>query len=123
LTLHARGLSLSDIARALGVTRQYVHQIVQEIEHPTPPRVRTVTCEGCGQTIAVDGIVPRDQDGALCLNCLAKRPDAPFGQRLKAFRLAAGLTKAQLADRAGLSPAETGSARLSNGKRHSVVVD
>ena len=31
-----------------------------------------------------------------------QRPEAPFGQRLKAYRLAAGLTKAELAVHCGL---------------------
>jgi transcriptional regulator with XRE-family HTH domain len=38
----------------------------------------------------------------LCLSCLAKKPDAAFGQRLKAFRLAAGLTQKQLSMRSGV---------------------
>ena len=38
----------------------------------------------------------------LCLGCLAKHPDAPFGVRLKACRLAAGLTAEQLAARSGV---------------------
>ena len=39
-----------------------------------------------------------------CLDCLARHPEATFGQRLKALRLAAGLTKIQLREAAGLSP-------------------
>jgi transcriptional regulator with XRE-family HTH domain len=52
--------------------------------------------------MAFEGLLPRDQDDALCLPCLAKRPDAPFGQRLKAFRLAAGMSKVELVRRSGL---------------------
>jgi transcriptional regulator with XRE-family HTH domain len=37
---------------------------------------------------------------ALCLGCLKKHPQAPFGERLRAFRLAAGLTLEELAKRA-----------------------
>jgi transcriptional regulator with XRE-family HTH domain len=36
------------------------------------------------------------------LCCLANRPDATFGERLKAHRLAAGLTLKELARGAGL---------------------
>jgi transcriptional regulator with XRE-family HTH domain len=35
----------------------------------------------------------------LCLRCVKQHPDTPFGTRLKAFRLAAGLTQEQLAER------------------------
>jgi transcriptional regulator with XRE-family HTH domain len=38
----------------------------------------------------------------LCLACLAKRPQATFGQRLKAHRLAAGLTLTGLEQRSGV---------------------
>jgi transcriptional regulator with XRE-family HTH domain len=40
----------------------------------------------------------------LCLRCVERRPDTPFGTRLKAFRLAAGLTQQQLAERTGINP-------------------
>lgn len=41
---------------------------------------------------------------AVCLDCLASQPEAPFAERLRACRLAAGLTQEELAERAGLSP-------------------
>ncbi len=37
-----------------------------------------------------------------CLACLADHPKATFGQRLKAYRLAAGLTLAALERRSGV---------------------
>jgi transcriptional regulator with XRE-family HTH domain len=37
---------------------------------------------------------------AYCLTCLARHPDASFGERLKAYRLAAGLTQRELSERA-----------------------
>ena len=40
---------------------------------------------------------------ALCLDCLAKVPSAPFGERLRAFRLAAGLTVGELAGLVGVT--------------------
>jgi transcriptional regulator with XRE-family HTH domain len=39
---------------------------------------------------------------AYCLTCLARHPGAAFGERLKAYRLAAGLTQDQLSERAGV---------------------
>jgi transcriptional regulator with XRE-family HTH domain len=38
----------------------------------------------------------------LCLSCLTRRPGATFGERLKAHRLAAGLTLEALAARCGM---------------------
>ncbi|MBV9125595.1 MAG: helix-turn-helix transcriptional regulator, partial [Planctomycetes bacterium] len=45
----------------------------------------------------------RDAPTALCLKCLTKQPEAPFSQRLKALRLAANLTKFELAKKAGMT--------------------
>jgi transcriptional regulator with XRE-family HTH domain len=45
---------------------------------------------------------PRDAT-ALCLACLRQRPHTPFGLRLQAVRLAAGLTLAELSRRSGVS--------------------
>jgi DNA-binding XRE family transcriptional regulator len=44
----------------------------------------------------------RDAGKALCLPCLAGHAAAGFGQRLKAFRLAAGLLQKELARKAGV---------------------
>jgi transcriptional regulator with XRE-family HTH domain len=99
-TMRAHGLSASAIGRALGVTYQAIQCTLRSIDNPKPPR--TAACEGCGRAIAFEGLLPRDQEGALCLPCLAERPKVPFGQRLKAFRLAAGMTKEELARRSGL---------------------
>jgi hypothetical protein len=43
-----------------------------------------------------------DVRGALCLPCLRRTPRAAFAVRLLAFRLASGLTRRELADRAGM---------------------
>ena len=37
-----------------------------------------------------------------CLDCLARHPEATFGQRLKAHRLAAGMTLRDLSRRIGI---------------------
>jgi transcriptional regulator with XRE-family HTH domain len=39
---------------------------------------------------------------AYCLTCLARHRDANFGERLKAYRLAAGLTQRDLSEQAGV---------------------
>jgi transcriptional regulator with XRE-family HTH domain len=99
--LRAAGLTLSQIGKRLGVSRQAVHNMLQGIER-SRTRSRSVPCAACGQAIVSAGALPSDAATALCLDCLGKRPEAPFGQRLKAYRLAAGLTKAELAVRCGL---------------------
>jgi DNA-binding XRE family transcriptional regulator len=48
------------------------------------------------------GALPSDAGKALCLACLARGRDADFEQRLKTFWLALGLTKAELAIKAGV---------------------
>jgi DNA-binding XRE family transcriptional regulator len=68
-----------------------------------PPQVRSVPCAGCAAAIRSPACLPTDAGLALCLPCLAARPAAPFGVRLKSVRLSAGLTKAELARRVGTS--------------------
>ncbi len=98
--LRARGLSLSEIGRRLGISRQGVYEALL----PRPVAQRCVACAQCGAPIPSRGALTSDAGRALCLPCVGSRPDVPFGARLKAFRLAAGLMKAELADRAGISP-------------------
>jgi DNA-binding XRE family transcriptional regulator len=62
-----------------------------------------VPCAACGRDIVSAGALPTDAGSAVCLRCLARRPGAPFAQRLKSHRLAAGLTKAELAKRAAMT--------------------
>ncbi len=97
--LRATGLSLAEIGRRVGVTKQCVHWVLRTMGHK---RSYSVPCAACRVVIPSAGALPTDAGAALCLRCLAQRPQAAFAQRLKAFRLAAGLTKAELAERAGL---------------------
>ena len=99
--LRARGLTLADIGRRLGVSRQAVHDALALQQRS--PALRLVPCAGCGASIASAGALDSDAGQALCLSCVARRPQLAVGLRLKAFRLAAGLTKAELADRVGVS--------------------
>ena len=65
-----------------------------------------VRCSGCSAAITAGHHAVGLNRPALCLACLAERPDAPFADRLKTCRLAAGLTVEQLAARSGV-PAHT----------------
>jgi transcriptional regulator with XRE-family HTH domain len=101
--LRGEGLSLAEIGRRFGITRQGVRKALRP---PQPQREPpTLSCIGCGAKIVSAGAIASDADAALCLPCLARRPEAPFAPRLKACRLAAGLTKKALADRAGVTRA------------------
>jgi transcriptional regulator with XRE-family HTH domain len=66
------------------------------------PGAVPLPCRDCGGVILTGPAQLRRNGPALCLRCLADRPDATFGQRLKAHRLAAGLTLKELARRADL---------------------
>src|SRR5262249_45884164 len=99
--LHARGLSLAEIGRRVGMSREGVYQALAQMSRSQSPR--SVPCGSCRAPILSPGALPSDEGQALCLPCLATRPEVPFGVRLKAVRLAAGLMKAELADRVGVS--------------------
>jgi hypothetical protein len=87
--------------RRLGCTKQAVHQLLG-FRGPAPRPRKPVACPACG---GAAGTAPtaRDYAPALCLACLEKRPGAMFAQRLRALRIAAGLSCWALAGRAGLS--------------------
>jgi transcriptional regulator with XRE-family HTH domain len=101
--LRARGLTMAEIGRRLGVTRQAVYHALAKQHRGDRRDERAVPCAACAVAIASAGALASDAGQALCLRCLASRPDAPLGTRLKAFRLAAGLTKAELAKQVGLT--------------------
>jgi transcriptional regulator with XRE-family HTH domain len=96
--LRAQGLTLVQVGQRLGVTRQAVTAMLRRPKRPA------AACPGCGAARSRAGVGARGDRAALCLACLGKRPGATAGQRLKAARLAAGLSQAELAARAGLSP-------------------
>jgi hypothetical protein len=86
LRLRAGGLTLAQIARELGCTRQGVHSLLA----PSHARPRQpMPCAGCGVLLG-PASAGQDRDPALCLTCLADRPHATFGQRQRAHRIAAG---------------------------------
>jgi hypothetical protein len=62
---------------------------------------RSCPCAGCGAVIVSAGLLPREPGHACCVACVDRDPGATFGLRLRAHRLAAGLTFAELARRSG----------------------
>ncbi len=102
LKLRARGFTLSEIARRFDITKQAVWSLLNQ--RPRLTSARAVACTTCGAQIVSAGALPRDAETALCLDCLHKADDVSFAQRLKALRLAAGLSQADLAKRTRLAP-------------------
>jgi DNA-binding XRE family transcriptional regulator len=98
--LRFQGHTLQRIADHLGITRQAVHSALKP---PRGGKPFTVRCKLCATDLNSSGALPRDKSTAMCLACLAERPHTPFGRRLQAFRLAAGLTRAQLAQKSGVT--------------------
>ena len=90
--LRAQGLTLREVGWRLGITKQAADQLLRP-----PPGGGTASCISCGQPALGDRPAPR------CVACRAADPAASFAERLRALRLAAGLTQAGLAARAGVS--------------------
>jgi transcriptional regulator with XRE-family HTH domain len=101
--LRDRGLTLAEVARRLGITKQAVWSLLNHRARRTA--ARAVPCSACGAMIVSPGALRRDAASALCLNCLRARPAVPFALRLKALRLAAGLSRTELSQRAGVAAA------------------
>jgi transcriptional regulator with XRE-family HTH domain len=99
LQLRDQGWPNAEIARRLGVSRQCIHQMLKTIGTVGQRPLRCAGCKGIISARALTGRVMK----VLCLDCLTRRPDATFCQRLKALRLAAGLTQAELGRKSGVS--------------------
>src|SRR5262245_44866401 len=92
--LRRRGLTLAEIGAQLGVTRQAVSSLIHVAGLPV---TRGVPCTACHALIPTPTARPWDRPGALCLRCLKRTPAATTGQRLHAYRLAAGLNRTDVA--------------------------
>jgi transcriptional regulator with XRE-family HTH domain len=95
--LRRQGLTLAEIGRRLGLSRQLVHHYLKP-----PAASPAVPCPECGGVAIPAGADLREQPDA-CPSCVAKRPRLAFRDLLRAQRLAAGLSKAELARRAGVN--------------------
>jgi transcriptional regulator with XRE-family HTH domain len=95
--LRDRGLSLGQIAEALGITRQGAHYL---LAGRVPRRNRRpLHCPRCGRQFQAVGLP--GEEGP-CVQCLKGPGPVTVGDRVRAHRLAAGLTRAELTRRAGL---------------------
>jgi transcriptional regulator with XRE-family HTH domain len=111
--LRAQGLTLPEIGRRMGCSKQAVHYLLG-LRGPAPRPPKPVACPACGATA---GTAPSagDYAPALCLPCLAKQPQTPLGQRLRAHRLARGLSQEALAERAEVGA--SGIVQMERGER------
>jgi len=98
--LRGRGLTFRAIGVRLGVSKQAVHQMFTgtNIGRYRPSELR---CSSCKVVIRRRGKYLRNI-AVLCLKCLDKRPTT-FGERLRALRIAAGLSTRKLGALVGLN--------------------
>jgi transcriptional regulator with XRE-family HTH domain len=87
--LRANGLSLAKIGERFGVSRQAIHFTLRADK--SNKLQRCIRCRVCDCELNPAGAMPRDDREVFCLACLAKRPDATFGEHLQAYRIAAGM--------------------------------
>jgi transcriptional regulator with XRE-family HTH domain len=99
--LRALGLSVPEMARRLGVSAPSVYTMLRRLGRADR---LPVACRECGAVIlaALPAGVSKPPS-ALCLACLRKLPDAPFAERLRSYRLAAGLTRVQVGAKVGVT--------------------
>src|SRR5262249_43819107 len=67
------------------------------------PKKTEARCAKCNGVLAVEVMTDKTNHGALCLACVARLHNVPFSLRLKSYRVAAGLSRSQLAQRAGVT--------------------
>jgi hypothetical protein len=92
--LRAQGLSMVEIGQRLGYTAQGAKELMTHWGREAVP-LGIIKCCRCGKVVMGQDQL-RNNGPVPCLDCLAKQPDAPFGLRLKVFRMTAGLTQAAL---------------------------
>ena len=95
---------LAKLIRCLGV--DLVGGVRERAARPKSAGAGSLACRRCRRTITRGAAALGRYGPAYCLRCLARHPGATFGERLKAHRLAAGLTQQELADATGTYPQE-----------------
>jgi transcriptional regulator with XRE-family HTH domain len=101
--LRRQGMTMAEIGKRLGLTKQAVHALLtQHGQAQVPPS--PVPCVRCGAVVTSGYFTLKQNRNVLCLACVERDPETPFGVRLKAFRLAAGMTQLQLAERTAIHP-------------------
>jgi transcriptional regulator with XRE-family HTH domain len=109
--LREQGLSFRAIAGRLGVTAQAAHQLFR---YPRRPGLK---CRGYRTLVARDRDPARFPGGLYRRACLESKPNVAFAVRLRSLRLAAGLTRSDLAERCGVHPGTIGELERQGRKR------
>jgi transcriptional regulator with XRE-family HTH domain len=98
--LRAKGLTFEEIGRRLGVTKQRVGQLLHSIQTTG----FALHCRNCAAEIVSRLRRAGRNTPSLCPACLAKTPGHCVGERLKTYRLIAGLTQRGVAAETGITP-------------------
>jgi Helix-turn-helix domain/Homeodomain-like domain len=96
--LRAAGLTYEQIGKCLGISHQCVLQALQGNGNA---RLVPIRCRECGRIITRMRTVADHNGPVYCLSCLPG--EATFGQRLKAWRLANGISLMALSGRTGIA--------------------
>jgi transcriptional regulator with XRE-family HTH domain len=96
--LRATGLTYEQIGERLGITHQSVQQALQRTGNA---RLVPIRCRDCKRVITRMRTVADHNGPVQCLVCLPG--DATFGQRLKAWRLAQGISLMALSERTSIA--------------------
>jgi transcriptional regulator with XRE-family HTH domain len=99
--LRSQGLSLAQISRRLGVTPQAVSGMIRR--QAQDARLPAFTCAACDAVVADRPRAGFEPGPIYCRRCVVKDLSIPVGQRVLSLRLALGLTRQALAERAGIS--------------------
>src|SRR5271169_2664024 len=67
--LRNQGLSMAEIGRQLGISRQAVHATLRSMQSPNR---RVVLCRKCKMPIDPTGVLPKEAKTTLCLICLSR---------------------------------------------------
>jgi transcriptional regulator with XRE-family HTH domain len=95
----ARGWSLRQIAREVGLSHEQVRQILARKRTTSPPVRR---CHRCGRSATETASAATSRHN-LCMSCLLRQSDYPLSERLRALRLARNWTQHELAEASGVS--------------------
>src|SRR5262245_17007407 len=84
--LRCQGLTLAEVGKAMGITKQAVAYLLSRSHHERGDR-----CRSCKAPLTTKPLNLRYTTATYCLACLARHREAPLGQRIRAYRVAAGL--------------------------------
>jgi DNA-binding XRE family transcriptional regulator len=100
VALYRRGFTMPEIGRRLRTSKQAVQAMLQAVGIDTGSA--GAACAACRAPLS-SRAAGQYGERVLCLACLDRLPRATLGQRLRAYRVAAELTRLELAERAGVS--------------------